>query len=177
MLVLGADPLLLRLCTLSRPKRKRRNTSTGMNKSNEHPRSELETPEGHDRRAARLAQVFMSRPTPRPICACRCARSCCRKPPASRRCRSTTHPAPTPTRASPSTWKRACPAPACEWVRERGGVEEYDGRPIKPVDNGNVTGQTSRPRLPDRAQAAARCRRQADHAIRMGARRHRSPRR
>ena len=28
-----------------------------------------------------------------------------------------------------------------EWVRERGGVEEYQGRPIKPVDNGNVTGK------------------------------------
>jgi phosphomethylpyrimidine synthase len=28
-----------------------------------------------------------------------------------------------------------------EWVRERGGVEEYEGRPIKPVDNGNVTGK------------------------------------
>ena len=28
-----------------------------------------------------------------------------------------------------------------EWVRERGGVEEYDGRPIQPVDNGNVTGK------------------------------------
>jgi phosphomethylpyrimidine synthase len=27
------------------------------------------------------------------------------------------------------------------WVRERGGVEEYDGRPIKPVDNGNVSGK------------------------------------
>src|SRR6201984_2094816 len=27
------------------------------------------------------------------------------------------------------------------WVRERGGVEEYDGRPIQPVDNGNVTGK------------------------------------
>src|SRR5215470_20086816 len=24
------------------------------------------------------------------------------------------------------------------WVRERGGVEEYDGRIIKPEDNGNV---------------------------------------
>jgi phosphomethylpyrimidine synthase len=24
------------------------------------------------------------------------------------------------------------------WVRERGGVEEYDGRPVQPVDNGNV---------------------------------------
>ena len=28
-----------------------------------------------------------------------------------------------------------------EWVKERGGVEEYDGRPIKPVDNGNATGK------------------------------------
>ncbi len=28
-----------------------------------------------------------------------------------------------------------------EWVRERGGVEEYDGRAIQPVDNGNVTGK------------------------------------
>ncbi len=28
-----------------------------------------------------------------------------------------------------------------EWVRERGSVEEYDGRPIKPVDNGNVSGK------------------------------------
>src|SRR4051812_8398540 len=28
-----------------------------------------------------------------------------------------------------------------DWVRERGGVEEYDGRPIKPVDNGNVSGK------------------------------------
>ncbi|MDP1907946.1 MAG: phosphomethylpyrimidine synthase, partial [Hyphomicrobium sp.] len=24
------------------------------------------------------------------------------------------------------------------WVIERGGVEEYDGRPIAPIDNGNV---------------------------------------
>jgi phosphomethylpyrimidine synthase len=28
-----------------------------------------------------------------------------------------------------------------DWVKERGGVEEYDGRPIKPVDNGNVSGK------------------------------------
>jgi phosphomethylpyrimidine synthase len=27
------------------------------------------------------------------------------------------------------------------WVRERGGVEAYEGRPIKPVDNGNVSGK------------------------------------
>src|SRR5450830_1460904 len=28
-----------------------------------------------------------------------------------------------------------------EWVRERGGVEQYQGRPIQPVDNGNVSGK------------------------------------
>lgn len=28
-----------------------------------------------------------------------------------------------------------------DWVRERGGVEEYDGRAIQPVDNGNVSGK------------------------------------
>jgi hypothetical protein len=28
-----------------------------------------------------------------------------------------------------------------EWVKERGGVEAYDGRAIKPVDNGNVSGK------------------------------------
>src|SRR3954451_5105944 len=28
-----------------------------------------------------------------------------------------------------------------EWVHERGGVEGYEGRPIQPVDNGNVTGK------------------------------------
>jgi phosphomethylpyrimidine synthase len=28
-----------------------------------------------------------------------------------------------------------------EWVRERGGVEEYQGRPLQPVDNGNATGK------------------------------------
>ncbi len=27
------------------------------------------------------------------------------------------------------------------WVRERGGVEDYDGRELKPVDNGNVSGK------------------------------------
>jgi phosphomethylpyrimidine synthase len=31
--------------------------------------------------------------------------------------------------------------PRIEWVKERGGVEEYDGRPIQPVDNGNATGK------------------------------------
>jgi len=28
-----------------------------------------------------------------------------------------------------------------DWVKERGGVELYEGRPIQPVDNGNVSGK------------------------------------
>ncbi len=28
-----------------------------------------------------------------------------------------------------------------EWVKERGGVEEYNGRPLQPVDNGNASGK------------------------------------
>src|SRR5262249_14326418 len=31
--------------------------------------------------------------------------------------------------------------PRVEWVRERGGTEEYDGRAIQAVDNGNVSGK------------------------------------
>ena len=37
--------------------------------------------------------------------------------------------------------ERGLPRTRIEWVKERGGVEEYDGRPIQPVDNGNVTGK------------------------------------
>ena len=59
-----------------------------------------------------------------------------------------------------------------EWVRERGGVEEYEGRPIKPVDNGNVTRQAPRAQLPEHAEADARRRRRAGHPIRIRAARH-----
>ena len=37
--------------------------------------------------------------------------------------------------------EKGLPRTRVEWVRERGGVEAYDGRPIKPVDNGNVSGK------------------------------------
>ena len=37
--------------------------------------------------------------------------------------------------------ERGLSRPRSEWVRERGGVEDYDGRAIKPVDNGNVSGK------------------------------------
>jgi phosphomethylpyrimidine synthase len=37
--------------------------------------------------------------------------------------------------------ERGLPRIRTAWVRERGGVEEYQGRAIQPVDNGNVTGK------------------------------------
>ena len=37
--------------------------------------------------------------------------------------------------------EKGLPRTRVEWVRERGGVEAYVGRPIKPVDNGNVSGK------------------------------------
>ena len=37
--------------------------------------------------------------------------------------------------------EKGLPRPRTQWVKERGGVEQYDGRPIKPVDNGNVSGK------------------------------------
>ena len=37
--------------------------------------------------------------------------------------------------------EKGLPRARLSWVKERGGVEEYEGRPIKPVDNGNVSGK------------------------------------
>ncbi len=37
--------------------------------------------------------------------------------------------------------EQGLPRTRLDWVRERGGVEEYEGRPIKSVDNGNVSGK------------------------------------
>jgi phosphomethylpyrimidine synthase len=37
--------------------------------------------------------------------------------------------------------EKGLPRPRIEWVKERGGVEQYEGRPVKPVDNGNVSGK------------------------------------
>src|ERR1700675_3427321 len=34
---------------------------------------------------------------------------------------------------------KGLPRPRTAWVLERGGVEEYEGRPVQPVDNGNVS--------------------------------------
>jgi len=38
------------------------------------------------------------------------------------------------------------------WIRERGGVEQYDGREIKPEDNGNVKGKHLARDFPDKAK-------------------------
>ena len=37
--------------------------------------------------------------------------------------------------------EKGLPRTRLAWVKERSGVEQYDGRPIKPIDNGNVTGK------------------------------------
>ena len=80
----------------------------------------------------------------------------------------TTGPYTDPT--SPSTCARAWRRTRRAWVLERGGVEEYDGRPIQPIDNGNVK-SCGAAAVPQHAAAVARPRRQADHPVRMGARR------
>ena len=52
-----------------------------------------------------------------------------------------TPPAPTPIRTSTIDVEKGLTRARIDWVKERGGVEEYEGRPIQPVDNGNVTGK------------------------------------
>ena len=49
-----------------------------------------------------------------------------------------TPPAPTPIRTSTIDVNAGLKRARIEWVKERGGVEEYQGREIKPEDNGNV---------------------------------------
>ncbi len=59
------------------------------------------------------------------------------------------------------------------WVRERGGIEEYEGRPIKPVDNGNVTGKHLARNFPNTPKPMRGRRRCAGDAIRIRPQRHR----
>ncbi len=42
------------------------------------------------------------------------------------------------------------------WVSERGGVEEYDGRDIRPEDNGNVSGKHLARDFPNKPRRCAR---------------------
>ncbi|HWV43351.1 phosphomethylpyrimidine synthase ThiC [Pseudorhodoplanes sp.] len=37
--------------------------------------------------------------------------------------------------------EKGLPRTRVQWVKERGGVEAYEGRPIQPLDNGNATGK------------------------------------
>ncbi len=70
-------------------------------------------------------------------------------PPTNRRCRFTIRPARTPTRTSTIDVAKGLPRTRIEWVKERGGVEAYDGRAIKPIDNGNVSGKHLARNFPD----------------------------
>ena len=39
--------------------------------------------------------------------------------------------------------EKGLPRARAQWVMERGGIEEYEGRPIKPEDNGNVSAKNA----------------------------------
>ena len=75
-----------------------------------------------------------------PMCEFRSARSHWRRSPASRLSASTTHPAPTRMPPLAIDVEKGLPRLREAWVKERGGIEQYNGRDIKPEDNGNVTG-------------------------------------
>jgi phosphomethylpyrimidine synthase len=49
--------------------------------------------------------------------------------------------------------EKGLPRHRAAWVRERGGVEEYAGRDVKPEDNGNVTGRHAARDFPNKPQA------------------------
>ncbi|MBS0242573.1 MAG: phosphomethylpyrimidine synthase ThiC, partial [Proteobacteria bacterium] len=48
--------------------------------------------------------------------------------------------------------EKGLPRHRAAWVRERGGVESYQGREIKPEDNGNVTGKALARDFPNKPQ-------------------------
>ena len=87
-----------------------------------------------------------------PTCACRSARSRSPKAPARHPSASTTPPAPTPTRTPRIDVEKGLPRIRAAWVRERGGVEDYVGRDIKPEDNGNVAGKHLARDFPNKPQ-------------------------
>ena len=61
--------------------------------------------------------------------------------------------------------ERGLPRTRIEWVKERGGVEDYQGRIIKPEDNGNVAESHLARAFPIEHRPLARHRQCADHAI------------
>jgi phosphomethylpyrimidine synthase len=54
--------------------------------------------------------------------------------------------------------EKGLPRIRAAWVRERGGVEEYTGRDVKPEDNGNVRPSTSPATSPTSRSPCAACR-------------------
>ena len=90
---------------------------------------------------------------------------------ASRRCRSTTPPAPYTDHDAAIDVEQGLKRARIEWVKERGGVEEYDGRADQAGRQRQRQRQAPRPQLPEHAEAVARARRQAGHPARVGARR------
>ena len=109
----------------------------------------------------------MSRPTRRPTSACPCARSRSASPAEPKvRVYDTTGPytdagVAIDVRKGLARTRRA-------WVLARGGVEEYDGRPIQPIDNGNVKAAALLP-FPNTPRPLRGLDGQHDHPIRMGA--------
>ena len=138
----------------------------------DHPQEGPDGPGSDDRTDRRIGQGVRlaggTRRCPRAVPRDRADRS--RR--ASRRSASTTAPVPTPTPTSRSMSRRACRAIARRWIRERGGVEQYDGREIKPEDNGNVTGKHLARDFPNKAQPFRGCRRRAGDAVRVRPGRH-----
>ena len=87
-----------------------------------------------------------------PTCACRSARSRSPRARASRPSASTTLRAPTQTQHATIDVERGLPRLRAAWVKERGGIEAYQGRDIKPEDNGNVTGKHLARDFPNKPQ-------------------------
>ena len=83
------------------------------------------------------SQKIYVTPDAAPTSAYPCARSRSPRRP-SPRSASTTRPAPTPMPTIAIDVRKGLAPVRRGWVLSRGGVEEYDGRPIQPIDNGNV---------------------------------------
>ena len=99
-----------------------------------------------------------------PTCACRSARS--RSPRARARSRFRVYDPSGPYTDAHATIdvEKGLPRIREAWVRERGGVEEYQGRDIKPEDNGNVAGKHLARDFPNKSAAPARAAGQAGDA-------------
>ena len=73
-----------------------------------------------------------------PTCACRSARSRCREGAGETSFRVYDPSGPYTDAHATIDVEKGLPRIRAAWVKERGGVEEYQGRDIKPEDNGNV---------------------------------------